>query len=84
MVLSYLAGGCGLLIPKFPSQPRERPKSLWNAPAPSLYLQVNRKKSTEIPEFLGLGRVRRGGERSNKEADGYRAFESKSLLWTRE
>lgn len=83
IVLSYLARECGLFMPKFP-QPKERPKSLWNALAPSLYLQVNKKKSIEIPESPGLGRVRRGQERSSKEADGYRALESKSLLWARE
>lgn len=36
----YLARGYSLLIPKFPSA--KRPKSLWNAPALSLYLQVNK------------------------------------------
>ncbi|KAB0397279.1 hypothetical protein E2I00_005333, partial [Balaenoptera physalus] len=44
------------LCPNSP-QPRERPKSLWNASAPSLYLQVNKKKSRESPESPGLGRT---------------------------
>ena len=78
-----LGTGVACLCPNSP-QPRERPKSLWNASAPSLYLQVNKKKSRESPESPGLGRVRRGQERSCKEAEGYRAFESKSLLWARE
>lgn len=82
-VLTYLGKGVACLCSKSP-QPRERPKSLWNASAPSLCLQVNKKKNRESPESPGLGRVRRGQERSCKEAEGYRAFESKSLLWARE
>lgn len=60
-VLSYLARGCGPHMPKFP-QPRERPKSLWNTPTPSLCLQVN-KESVEVPEsqvWEGLGGVKKG------------------------
>lgn len=42
------------------------------------------RKSIETLESPGSGSVRRGQERSSKEAEGYRAFESKSLLWARE
>ena len=59
IVLSYLARGCGPHMPKFPPS-QERPKSLWNTPTPSLYLQVN--KSIEIPEsrvWEGLGGVKK-------------------------
>lgn len=63
--------------PAYPKPPSaKRPKSLWNAPALSLYLQVSKKEKSQSPP--GLGRVK--GQENSKEAEGYRAFESKSLL----
>lgn len=44
IVLTYLGRGVAYSCPNSP-QLRERPKSLWNASAASLYLQVNKKKS---------------------------------------
>lgn len=66
-------------MPKFPQPRDQRACGMTLLPA-SIFRSV---KSIEIPESLGLGKVRRGQE-SGKEAEGYRAFESKSLLWGRE
>lgn len=68
MILSYLARGYSLLMPKFP-QPRERPKSLWNGPAPSLYLQVSKKeyRDPRVPWVSeALGGVKKGAVRRLK------------------
>lgn len=66
-------------MPKF-TQPRDQRACGMTLLPASIFRSV---KSIEVPESLGLGRVRRG-QASSKEAEGYRAFESKSLLWARE
>lgn len=70
-------------MPKFPSAKRDQRACGMPLLPASIFRSIKKKKSIEISESPGLGKVRRGQERSSEAEGSYRAFESKSLLWGR-